>query len=114
MHLGRLLCEEVGVLQAVVYAVLVDIREAHALLASRLDQLLAELHALLGRELREDVLGRLLVHIGGKLRGNLLVASRRLLIRNRLRSLLEAVDKVLVVLLRTTERVVCPIYTLIS
>ena len=44
----------------------------------------------------------------------MLVAGRRLPFRDRLRSLPEAVDEVLVVLPRTTERVVGAIYTSIS
>src|SRR3712207_8570699 len=68
----------VGVLQAVVYAVLVDVGKALTLLASRLDQGLAELHALLGRELGEDFLGGPLVDVGRKVRGHLLVAGSRL------------------------------------
>jgi len=90
-------------LQAVVYAVLVHIGEAVPLLPGGLDQLLAKLHTLLRRHLREDVLGRLLVDVGGKVRSHLLVAGRRLLVRDRSGALLVAIHEVLVLLLRTTE-----------
>ena len=106
VHLGRLVRQEVGVLQPVVYPVAVDVREVLAPPAGGLDQLLAELHALLGRQLREDVLGGLAVHVGGELRGDLFVARRRLLIGDRLRPLPEAIQVVVVVLLlRPAERV---------
>src|SRR5215207_2955642 len=87
LDVGRLLGEEVGVLQAVVYAVLVDVREALALLASGLDQGLPQLHALLGRQLGDDLLSRLLVNLREKLGGYLLVAGLRLLPGDRLRTL---------------------------
>ena len=115
VHLGRLLREEVGILQPVVYAVPIDVREALALLACLLDQLLTELHALLGRQLGEDVLGRLLVDVGGKLRGHLLVAGSCFLIGDRLRSLPEVLDKVLMILLLgATKRVVLGVDALVS
>ena len=122
LDLGRLLGEKVGVLQAVVYTVLVDVGEALALLAGGLDQGLPQLHALLRRQLGEDVLCRLLVDLGGKLRGDLLVAGRRLLPGYRLRALAVTVDEVLLVSRRVPERVVPlihylrpdPIYNLVE
>jgi hypothetical protein len=63
---------------------------------------------------RKDVLRRLLVDLRGELGGHLLVAGCRLPFRDRLRSLPETVDEVLVVLLRTTERGVGAIYASIS
>ena len=56
---------KLGVLQPIIYASPIHVREALALLARLLDQLLTELHALLRGQLREDVLGRLLVYVGG-------------------------------------------------
>jgi hypothetical protein len=93
-----------GVLQAVVYAVLVHVGEVEAILFGRPDQLPPELCPLLGRHLREDVLGRLLVDVWRKVRGHLLVACRRLLSRYRPRPLLVAIHEVLVLLLRTAEQ----------
>src|SRR3712207_3422203 len=96
----------VGVLQAVVYAVLVDVGEALALLPGGLDQGLAELHALLGRELGEDFLGGPLVDVGREVRGHLLVAGSRLLLGDRPRALPEALKVVLVVPTRRVEGIV--------
>ncbi len=65
VHLGGLLREEVGVLQPIIHAIPIHFREALAVLAHLLDQLLTELHALLRGQLREDVLNRLLVYVRG-------------------------------------------------
>jgi len=110
LHLRGGLGQVLGVLQPIVYAVLVDVREALALLPRRLDQSLAELHALLGRQVREDLLGRLLVYVGRWVRGHLLVAEGRFLLGDRPRSLPEAVDEVLVIALRIAERIVSGIH----
>lgn len=85
-----------------------------ALLLGRLDQLLAELHALLGRHLGEDALCRLLVVVGGQVRGDLLVALRCLPIRDRPRSLLIAIGEVLVAFLEPAETFPCEVQVSIS
>ena len=103
MQLGGRPRQVLGVLQAVVYAILIHVGEAVPLLPGRLNQLLTELHALLWRHLREDVLGRLLVDVGGKVRSHLTVAIRRLLVRDRPGALLITLDEFLVVSLRATE-----------
>jgi hypothetical protein len=92
----------IGVLHPIVYAVLIDVGEALALLPCRLDQGLAKLHALIGRQLREDLLSRSLVYVRREVRGHLLVAGCRFLVGDRPRSLPETVDEVLVIALRTT------------
>jgi len=89
----------IGVLHPIIYAVPIDVREALALLPCRLDQGLTKLHALLGRQLREDLLSRLLVYVRREVRGNPLIAGSSFLLRDRPRSLPEAVDEVLVIAL---------------
>jgi hypothetical protein len=100
----------IGVLHPIIYAVLIDVREALALLPCRLDQSLAKLHALLGRQLREDLLSRLLVYVGWEVRGHLLVAGSSFLVGDRPRTLPEAVDEVLVIALRTARWLVSGIH----
>jgi hypothetical protein len=56
LHSCGHLNQVVGVLQPVVYAVLVDVGEALTLPSRRLDEGLTELHALLGSELGEAFL----------------------------------------------------------
>jgi hypothetical protein len=104
----------VGVLQPIIYAVLVNVGEALTLLARRLDQNLAKLQALLGRQLREDFLCGLLVHVGWEVGGYLLIARSRLLVGDRLRSLPEVIDEVLVVLTRSAEGVALGLHVVTS
>ncbi|QIN77819.1 hypothetical protein GBA65_04010 [Rubrobacter marinus] len=99
LHPRRRLGQVRRVLHAVVDAVAVGVREAHPLLARGLHELLAELHPLLGRHVREDVLRRLLKDLRRKLRRHLPVTGLRLLRREAGRALLlEAVEKLLLVL----------------
>src|SRR5215210_4724413 len=91
---ARRLGQVVGVLQPVVYAILVEVDEVVALPLCLLAQVPPELHPLLGRHAGEGLLGRLQVIVRGELRGHLAVAVRRLLLRDSLRALLVAVDEV--------------------
>ena len=94
-----------------VYTVPVYVGEVEVLWLGGLDYLPAQLLTLLGGHLREDILGQLLIDIGGKVRGYLLIAGCCLLARDRPRPLLVAIDKVLVLLLRTAEQHSCEIHT---
>ncbi len=52
-----------GILESVVDPISIEVRDVVALLPRLLLQVLAELQALLGRQPRERLLGRLLVHL---------------------------------------------------
>src|SRR2546423_4043280 len=100
VHLCHLLGQVGGVL-VVAHAAVRDTGHAHALLLCLLRQILTKLHPLLRRQAIQGGHGRLLVLLGGQLRGDLLVAIQHLLVGVPLgrMPLVVAVDKVLVVLL---------------
>jgi len=103
-------CQRAGIiLDAVIDAILVEVREIQILLPRPLSKQLSELPALLGRHAGEGGLGRLFVRIVGELRGDLLVTIQGLVVGDTRPwpSLVVSVDEVsiLVALLATGEQI---------